>query len=113
MSKIENLEKIFTKKIPEVKNLDYWQRLKFLKMLSQERRMERYRTLYVWKILKCLTVGWKERKRGSDQTSQREAKHPNFKREKLQGEWSNTFYFTSQEKQKFDQYPTGRAQIKT
>ena len=55
MSKIENLQKIFTKKIPEVKNLDYWQRLKFLKMLSQERRMERYRALYVWKILECLT----------------------------------------------------------
>ena len=55
MSKIENLQKIFTKKIPEVKNLDYWQRLKFLKMLSQERRMERYRALYVWKILECVT----------------------------------------------------------
>ena len=37
-----------------MKNLDYWQRLKHLKMLSQERRMERYRALYVWKILEGL-----------------------------------------------------------
>jgi hypothetical protein len=34
--------------------MDYWQRLKHLKMLSQERRMERYRALYVWKILEGL-----------------------------------------------------------
>ena len=51
MEKIENLQKKFTKKIPEVKNLNYWERLKALKMLSQERRMERYRIIYTWKIL--------------------------------------------------------------
>ena len=49
--KIENLQKQFTKKIPEVENLNYWERLKALKMLSQERRMERYRIIYTWKIL--------------------------------------------------------------
>ena len=51
MEKIENLQKQFTKRIPEVKNLSYWDRLKKLKMLSQERRMERYRIIYTWKIL--------------------------------------------------------------
>ena len=51
MEKIKNLQKKFTKKIPEVKNLNYWERLKALKMLSQERRMERYRIIYTWKIL--------------------------------------------------------------
>ena len=56
MMKIENLQRTFTRKIPEVKHLDYWQRLKYLKMLSQERRMERYRALYVWKILEGLTT---------------------------------------------------------
>ena len=30
-------------------------RLKQLKMLSQERRMERYRALYVWKILEGIS----------------------------------------------------------
>ena len=51
LERLENLQRCFTKKIPEVKNLDYWQRLKKLKMLSQERRMERYRAIYVWKII--------------------------------------------------------------
>ena len=51
---IENLQKSFTKKIPEVRNLDYWQRLVYLKMYSQQRRLERYRILYTWKILEQL-----------------------------------------------------------
>ena len=33
----------------------YWQRLKMLKMYSQQRRMERYRVLYVWKILQGIS----------------------------------------------------------
>ena len=48
---LENLQKCFTKKIPEVRNLNYWQRLKHLKMNSQNRRLERYRIIYTWKIL--------------------------------------------------------------
>ena len=51
MEKIENLQRIFTRKIPEVKSLNYWQRLAHLGMYSQQRRMERYRAIYVWKIL--------------------------------------------------------------
>ena len=51
MEKLENLQKIVTRKIPEVRDLNYWERLKHLKMNSQERRMERYRVIYVWKIL--------------------------------------------------------------
>ena len=45
---------MYTRKIPEVKGMNYWQRLKHLKMLSQERRSERYRAIYVWKILEGL-----------------------------------------------------------
>ena len=55
MQKIENLQQIYTKKIPEVKHLNYWQRLQHLKLLSQERRMERYRIIYVWKILEGIS----------------------------------------------------------
>ena len=51
---LENLQKSFTKKIPEVRNMDYWQRLKQLKMYSQNRRLERYRIIYTWKILEEL-----------------------------------------------------------
>ena len=51
LQKLENLLRTFTKKIPEVAHLDYWSRLKQLKMLSQQRRSERYRIIYTWKVL--------------------------------------------------------------
>ncbi len=34
-----------------MKEYDYWQRLHMLRMRSQQRRMERYRIIYTWKIL--------------------------------------------------------------
>ena len=51
MMAIEKLFFDFSAKIPEVRAENYWNRLKKLKMLSQERRMERYRVLYIWKII--------------------------------------------------------------
>ena len=48
---IENLQRDFTRKITSVRNLNYWERIKTLKFKSQQRRLERYRILYVWKIL--------------------------------------------------------------
>ena len=51
LEKIENLQKAFSRKFPEMKNLDYWERLKTLQIYSQERRMERYRCIYIWKII--------------------------------------------------------------
>ena len=50
MEKIGNLFRNFSKKIPALKGMDYWTRLKHLRMYSQQRRLERYRILYVWKI---------------------------------------------------------------
>ena len=55
MMAIEKLFLDFTSKIPEVRTENYWARLKMLKMISQERRMERYRILYIWKILENKT----------------------------------------------------------
>ena len=51
VEKLENLFKSYTKKIPEVSQLDYWSRLKHLKMYSQQRRAERYKIIYTWKVL--------------------------------------------------------------
>ena len=51
MLSIEKLFYDFTLKIPEVRQANYWKRLEILKMYSQERRMERYRVIYIWKIL--------------------------------------------------------------
>ena len=34
-----------------MKNINYWERLKCLRINSQQRRFERYRIIYTWKIL--------------------------------------------------------------
>ena len=54
LDKIEKLLKSFTSKIPSVKLLPYWERLKVLRMNSEQRRLERYKIIYVWKILQGL-----------------------------------------------------------
>ena len=51
LEKLEGVLRTFTSKIPAVKHLNYWQRLNSLKMNSQQRRFERYKILYIWKIL--------------------------------------------------------------
>ena len=51
MEKIEKVLRDFTRKIPSVKNLSYWERLQELRMNSENRRLERYKIIYVWKIL--------------------------------------------------------------
>ena len=40
-----------SKRIASCGNLSYWDRLKKLKLLSLQRRRERYRIIHVWKIL--------------------------------------------------------------
>ena len=54
LQRIENLQKIYTKRIPQVRELNYWERLKELKINSQQRRLERYRIIYTWKVLEGL-----------------------------------------------------------
>ena len=87
----------FSAKIPNVREESYWTRLSILQMYSQERRMERYRILYVWKILegqapncgivcsqdnqrlgrKCLIPGLKAGGRKSIQTMREHSFHIN------------------------------------
>ena len=50
IKQLEEVQKSFTRKIKLCHHLDYWERLKELKLYSQERRRERYRIIYVWKI---------------------------------------------------------------
>ena len=54
LQRIEKLFKTYSKKIPEIRNENYWERLVILKMNSQQRRLERYRILYTWKALEGL-----------------------------------------------------------
>ena len=51
---LEKLQYDFFKKIPELKGLSYWDCLQNMKMLSMQRRLERYRIIYTWKILENL-----------------------------------------------------------
>ena len=48
---IENIQRNFTRKISSCRDLDYWQRLKALKLMSLQRRRERYIIIHTWKIV--------------------------------------------------------------
>ena len=54
MIQIENLQRNYLRKIIGTRNSNYWERLKMAQMQSQERRLERYRIIYVWKIIEGL-----------------------------------------------------------
>ena len=54
LEKIERLLKSWTCRIPSLRSMNYWQRLKELKMNSEQRRLERYRVIYTWKVLQGL-----------------------------------------------------------
>ena len=47
---IENIQRNFTRKISSCSNLNYWERLKKLKLMSLQRRRERYIIIHTWKI---------------------------------------------------------------
>ena len=51
LDKIEKLQYDYTRLIPEIRNLTYEDRLKKLGISSLQRRFERYKIFYVWKIL--------------------------------------------------------------
>ena len=44
-------QRAFTKRISGLRQLHYWDRLKACSMYSVERRVERYRIIYTWKII--------------------------------------------------------------
>ena len=51
---IEKLQKDFLCRIPAIRELNYWEQLERIKMLSLQRRLERYRIIYIWKTLEGL-----------------------------------------------------------
>ena len=50
ISKIEQVQRRFTSKVDEGKDLNYWDRLKLFNLLSLQRRRERQTIIYAWKI---------------------------------------------------------------
>ena len=51
IQEIEDIQKSFTRKICFRNRGDYWERLNTFKLYSLQRRRERYRIIYIWKIL--------------------------------------------------------------
>ena len=54
---LEMLEKVlrdFSRRIPELRELSYHDRLRELRMNSQQRRLERYQLIYTWKVMEGL-----------------------------------------------------------
>ena len=51
ITKLENVQRAFTRKIEGMEGKNYWQRLKELNLNSLQRRRERYIIMYTWKII--------------------------------------------------------------
>jgi len=49
---LERIQREFTRKISGCKGLNYWERLQKLKLMSLQRRRERYMIIQVWKIIR-------------------------------------------------------------
>ena len=62
IQEIEDIQRFFTRKIRCDKYGDYWERLNMLGMYSLQRRRERYRIIYTWKILENLVPNVGENK---------------------------------------------------
>ena len=56
---LESVARNFTARISGMEGLDYWERLKALKIYSQERRRDRYRIIFLWKVGQGLVQGYK------------------------------------------------------
>ena len=52
--KIEGVQQNFSEKIADCRGLNYWGRLQHLNLYSLERRHDRYKVIYVWKIINGL-----------------------------------------------------------
>jgi hypothetical protein len=51
LQKLEGLLRTFSTWFPGTLGMNYWERLRYLKMYSVQRRFERYKVLFTWKIL--------------------------------------------------------------
>ena len=52
ITNLESLLRHYTERIQRLENVHFWDILKILKMNSIQRCFERYRIMYIWKILK-------------------------------------------------------------
>ena len=64
LEKIEKQLRDFSRKIPGMHQMNYWEGFKSLRMNSEQRKMERYHILYAWTIMEGLSpncgVSWSQ-----------------------------------------------------
>jgi hypothetical protein len=58
IGKLESVARNFTSQVGGLEDLDYWERLAEPNMYSQERRIERYQIIYIWKVWQLLVRGY-------------------------------------------------------
>jgi len=51
VQQLEEVQKSFLHGIPSLRHLNYWEKLKSLKLYSLERRRERYQVIYTWNVI--------------------------------------------------------------
>ena len=54
LKRMESTLRALTRKGSNMSNKNYWERLKSFKLYSQQRRNERYKIIYIWKLLNDL-----------------------------------------------------------
>ena len=58
IAKLGTVFRHFSSQIAGLEDYNYWDRLKILKIYSQERCRERYRIIFIWKVLQGLVKGY-------------------------------------------------------
>ena len=58
VNRLESVQRHFISKVSSLEGLDYWEKLRNMKMFSQERRRERYMILFLWKIFQGMVKGY-------------------------------------------------------
>ena len=58
IGRLESVARHFTAQVNGLENMDYWERLGYLRLYSQERRRERYRVIFIWKVLQGYVQGY-------------------------------------------------------
>merc|ERR1719319_802946 len=58
INRLEDVQRKYTAKIQGMETLNYRERLRILKMNSQERRRDRYAVIFIWKVAMGLVEGY-------------------------------------------------------
>ena len=54
LNELESVQRTYTYRTDNMENFDYWQRLRMMNLQSIQRRHERYKVIYLWKMINGL-----------------------------------------------------------